>query len=125
MRSNRSAIAPANGAIRPMISAGTVSTIGTSTSTPATAANSAWICGRTGAMSTAPSTDMQLAASSRISCARPAGRPVAGSTTAVPAVAAPPGTGGVVGLVVMGGWLLGPEATRPFVLVGRLRWPSA
>ncbi len=62
---------PANGAVRPISSAGTVSTIGTSTSTPGVPAKAAVICGRTGAISTAPSTDMQLPASSRISCAIP------------------------------------------------------
>src|SRR4051812_38521067 len=74
LRSTLLTMKPANGAARPMINAGTVSTIGTRTATPGVPAK-CWVsCGRAGGMTTAPSTDMQLPASSRINWARPARR---------------------------------------------------
>ena len=76
LRSIASTMRPANGAVRPIISAGAVSTMGTSTFTPGVLANSRVICGSTGAISTAPSTAMMLPASSRTSWGVPATRSV-------------------------------------------------
>src|SRR6478752_1923105 len=78
LRSILSTMNPVNGAVRPMMRDGTVSTIGTSISAPGMPANSAAIWGSTGAMRTAPRTDRQLAASSTINCARPGIRDSAG-----------------------------------------------
>src|SRR3954447_26230799 len=85
LRPSRSTIRPANGAVRPITRAGAVSTTGASASTPEVLSNASWIAGSTGASSTAPSTARQLDSSSTSACARPAGRPVAGSTAISPA----------------------------------------
>src|SRR4051795_3077468 len=85
LRPSRSTMRPANGAVRPMTRAGAVSTMGASASTPAVPAKASWMSGRTGASSTAPSTARQLASSRVRAWARPAGRPVAGSTATSPA----------------------------------------
>ena len=74
VRPNRSTTAPANPAVSPMIRAGTVSTIGTSTATPGTPAKCCAMSGSTGAISTAPSTDIELAPSRSSSCGVPAVR---------------------------------------------------
>ena len=68
-----------------MTSAGAVSTIGVRAFTPAVPANASSMRGSTGASSTAPSTARQLDSSRTTAWARPAGRPVAGSTATSPA----------------------------------------
>ncbi len=72
---------PASGAVRPMTRAGTVSTTGVSVVTPGVPAKAFWMAGRTGASSTAPSTDRQLDSRSTTAWVVPARLPVAGSST--------------------------------------------
>lgn len=63
------------------MSAGTVTTMGASASTPGVPAKASWMRGRLGAMSTAASTDMQAQARRMAPSRGPAGRPVRGLTT--------------------------------------------
>ena len=73
-------------AVRPMTSAGAVSTIGVSASTPGGAGEGVLdLAAAPGASRTAPSTARQLDSSRTRAWARPAGRPVAGSTATSPA----------------------------------------